>query len=114
MNESSTPSYRQRESIPGSLNLIEHVMDFKVTDLTVQTPTSHRAPNSLTRSPSAPRWNSPEFLLYGFLFLFGFPMMVYSPIQLSFGKFVIPALVFLAEAECRIASKLCSVSAQTK
>jgi hypothetical protein len=25
-------------------------------------------------------------------------MMVYSPIQLSFGKFVVPALVFLAEA----------------
>lgn len=89
MNEASSPSYRQREYIPGSLNFTEHVKDFKLTDLTVQTPTSHRAPNLLSHSLPPSRWTSIEFLLYGLIFLFGFPMMVYTPIQLGFGKFVV-------------------------
>ena len=86
MNESATPS-RRRGFAPESLNLAEHVKDFNITSFTVQTPTSHQAPNSLARPLPAPRWTSLEFLVYAVVFVVVVPFMVYSPIQLGFGKF---------------------------
>lgn len=84
MNESSTPN-RERAFSSESLNLAEHVKDFKITSFTVQTPTSEQMPDSLSRPLPAPRWTTPEFMLYGVAFIIVLPLMVYSPMQLGFG-----------------------------
>ncbi|KIM19463.1 hypothetical protein M408DRAFT_31199 [Serendipita vermifera MAFF 305830] len=89
MNESSTP-HRQRNFAPESLNLSEHAKEFNITSFTVQTPTSHQVPNSLSRAPPPPRWTTPEFLIYAVAFVLVVPLMVYSPVQLGFGKSTAP------------------------
>jgi hypothetical protein len=85
MNDST----ETRSARPVPLNLNGHNTGFNITSFTVQTPTSQQAPTSLARPPNPPRWKSPEFLIYGSLFLIVFPMMVYSPIHLSNGKWFI-------------------------
>ncbi|KAG8784269.1 glycerol transporter [Serendipita sp. 397] len=82
MNDSPN-SLRERTARPAYLNFNEHENDFSLVSLTVQTPTSKQVPTSLTRPPTPPRWKTPEFLIYGLLFLIVFPFMVYSPIQAS-------------------------------
>lgn len=81
-------SAETRSGRPPSLNLSEHAKGFNITSFTVQTPTSQQAPTSSARGPNPPRWKSPEFIIYGVLFLIVFPQMVVSPIRLSNGKSV--------------------------
>ncbi|CAG7855140.1 Putative membrane-bound O-acyltransferase C24H6.01c [Serendipita indica DSM 11827] len=74
---------RERDARPAALNLSEDSKKFSLVSLTVQTPTSQQAPGTITRTPPPARWNTPEFIIYGVLFVIVFPMMVYSPMQLS-------------------------------
>lgn len=54
-----------------------------ITRLTVDIPSSHTGtPYATTRRP-APRWRTPEFIFYGFVFAAVVPVMVWIPVRLS-------------------------------
>ncbi|KAG8969855.1 glycerol transporter [Tulasnella sp. 419] len=54
-----------------------------IVALTVETPTSSRPPRQPVPTPSPPRWKTPEFLLYGIVFLVVVPLLVKIPVDLS-------------------------------
>lgn len=81
----------RRNARPEPLNFSDHANGFNITSFTVQTPTALQPPTSLTRPPAPQRWTSPEFIVYGILFVLVFPYMVYSPMQLSNGKLYLAA-----------------------
>ena len=57
-----------------------------ITRLTVDIPSSRRTPRPEERR-STPRWRTPEFAFYYVAFGLVVPLMVWIPVQLSYGEF---------------------------
>lgn len=57
-----------------------------ITRLTVDIPSSRRNPRPEERR-SSPRWKTPEFAFYYVIFVLVVPLMVWVPVQLSYGEF---------------------------
>ncbi|KIJ52437.1 hypothetical protein M422DRAFT_58644 [Sphaerobolus stellatus SS14] len=53
-----------------------------ITSLTVETPTHPQFPSELSSLPN-PRWKTPEFIAYAFVFVLAIPQMVRVPMRLS-------------------------------
>lgn len=58
-----------------------------ITNLTVDIPSSHRTRRPEDSRP-APRWRTPEFMLYYLAFVLAVPWMVWVPVRLSSGELV--------------------------
>ena len=54
-----------------------------ITVLTVSIPSSETGYTQIDTNRPKPRWKTPEFILYGFLFITVVPYMVWIPYQLS-------------------------------
>ncbi|GFZ47191.1 Glycerol uptake protein 1 [Saitozyma sp. JCM 24511] len=77
MLPSYTPSTATASTPPAASRKPRHVTDF-----TVKIPGSTARPNN-SDTTSTSRWRSPEFMLYGAVFVLVVPWMVYWPMRLS-------------------------------